>query len=261
MNWKEIEWHYVNLDSRPDRRVHAENEFAKHDIEAQRFGAYLPEAWPDFDRARVQRMQNRTPGAIGCFYSQITLIKRAAETGKVIAVCEDDVCFCSDLPKRLQHIQDNLKWDWDVFYLGATFHVPGKWCHKDDCKRWSQHEVDADPTIDKHIMRVYGEWGTYAYLVNPANARKVYRLLMDNCAISDGIDHNFIRLGDKVNAYCFVPGCAWQYDNQSNIGNDITRFSGFKRLGPYAWTERMEDFDPASFDWVTGKEKHGNQIT
>ncbi len=27
------------------------------------------------------------------------------------------------------------------------------------------------------------------------------------------------------------------------------RFSGFKELGDYVWTENMNDFDPAAFDW------------
>jgi hypothetical protein len=98
-------------------------------------------------------------------------------------------------------------------------------------------------------MRVYGEWGTYAYLVNGKNADKVLRLFNDNIHRARGIDHLAIILGDRLNAFCFVPGCAWQYDNQSNIGNGITEFSHFKSLGPYVWTYKMDEFDPTEFEW------------
>ncbi len=251
MKWRETEWWFINLASRPDRNAHAEEQFAKHELPVKRFEAYTPDQWPG-DPTKVERMRNRTPGAIGCHQSQMTVMDTVVNTDRVVAVCEDDIVFCDDLPKRLQYIEDHLTWDWDVFYLGATFHIPGVWCHHPDCATWGAIGKDAEPTADKHIMRVYGEWGTYGYLVNGRNAAKVLTLLDDNMAASDGIDHNFIRLGDKINAYCFVPGCCWQYDNQSNIGDGVTEFSGFKKLGPYVWTAKMSDFDPAGFDWTGG---------
>lgn len=247
---KRLIWNYVNLASRPDRNDHALVEFEKHGISAHRFEAYLPEDWTGLP-SDVLRMRNRTPGAIGCYMSQLELIRSAIGTDSVVAICEDDICFCEDLEKRIDYISEHLTWDWDIFYLGATFHVPGVWCHNPDCSEWGVIGADAEPTSDKHIMRVYGEWGTYAYLVNPKNAQKVAGLLEGNCSISDGIDHNFMRLGDRVNAYCIVPGAAWQYDNRSNIGEGDTIFSGFKKLGPYVWTDYMEDFDPNTFDWKT----------
>ncbi len=254
MKWRETEWWYVNLASRPDRDAHARAQFARHDLPVQRFEAFTPDQWSGRQDA-VARMMARTPGAVGCYHSQTDVIDTvlARDRDRVVAVCEDDIVFCDDLPKRLQYIEDHLTWDWDVFYLGATFHVPGVWCHHPDCATWGAIGKDAEPTVDKHIMRVYGEWGTYGYLVNGRNAAKVLKLLDDNMAVSDGIDHNFIRLGDKINAYCFVPGCCWQYDNQSNIGTGVTEFSGFKKLGPYVWTDHMEDFDPSTFDWTGGK--------
>lgn len=254
LKWRETEWWYVNLASRPDRNLHAREQFARHGLNAARFEACTPNQWAG-DPAKVARMMARTPGAVGCHQSQMAVIETVVGTDRVVAVCEDDIVFCDDLSKRLQYIEDHLAWDWDVFYLGATFHVPGVWCHHSDCATWGAIGTDAEPTADKHIMRVYGQWGTYGYLVNGRNAAKVLSLLDENMVLSDGIDHNFIRLGDKVNAYCFVPGCCWQYDNQSNIGTGITEFSGFKKLGPYVWTDRMEDFDPTTFDWTTGRTK------
>lgn len=248
MNPNELDWHYVNLKSRPDRDQHARDQFARHGITPTRFDAFTPDQW-NREPEKVERMRNRTPGAIGCYQSQVALIREAHLTGKTVVVCEDDVVFCSDLPKRLDYITANMPRDWDIFYLGATFHVPGVWCHHADCATWGEIGVDVEPTADPHILRTYGIWGTYCYIVNPANAGKVYDLMEANIHGADGIDHLAIRLGPKLRTFCFVPGCVWQYDNESNIGSGITRFSGFKKLGPYAWTERMENFDPTTFDW------------
>jgi len=250
-----IQWRYINLASRKDRNEHAKAEFAKAGLTAERFEALRPEQWPG-DPQKVARMTAKrggTPGAIGCYLSQTEVIRTVAGTDGIVAVCEDDVCFCEDIQKRLDYTEAHLTWDWDIFYLGATFHVPGVWCKHEDCRDWGAIGKDVEPTTDPHIMRVYGEWGTYAYFVNGRNAQKVLDLFDANIHRARGIDHLAIILGDKLNAYCFVPGCCWQYDNQSNIGNGITRFSGFKSLGPYAWTANMSDFDPTTYSWKTGK--------
>ncbi|KKL63303.1 hypothetical protein LCGC14_2176420, partial [marine sediment metagenome] len=159
IRWRELEWHYINLASRPDRDLHAKEQFARHGLPVKRFDAFTPDQWPG-DPAKVARMMARTPGAVGCHQSQMAVIKTVVGTGHVVAVCEDDIVFCDDLTKRLQYIEDHLTWDWDVFYLGATFHVPGVWCHHADCAEWGPVlGRDAEPTTDKHIMRVYGQWG------------------------------------------------------------------------------------------------------
>ena len=247
-----VQWFYINLDSRPDRRQHAEIEFAKHRIDVKRFKALLPEEW-EGSPEKVAKMQAATPGAIGCYHSQISVIQKSVASGLPVAVCEDDVCFSSDLPLRLQYIENHLNWDWDIFYLGATFHVPGVWCRHLDCKDWGPRlGVDAETTEDPHIMRVYGEWGTYAYIINPNNAQKVLDLFDANIHRARGIDHLAIILGDKLNAYAMVPGCAWQYDNQSNIGGGLTVFSRFRSLGPYVWSDSLTDFDSSNYNWKTG---------
>lgn len=246
----DIEWHYINLPHRKDRRKHAEEQFAKHGIKPWGFMAYTPEDCIG-DSTKFANMQ-RTPGTIGCYQSQMELIKLAYQTDRVIAVCEDDIVFCEDLWKRLAYISKNLTWDWDIFYLGATFHVPGKWCHKKECSDWGALGKDVEPTSDPRILRTYAIWSTYGYLVNPINAKRTYEILDANAHRARGIDHLTMLLGNRLNTFCFVPGCAWQYDNQSDISKGVTRFSLFKKLGPYAWANRMEDFDPTTFDWKTG---------
>lgn len=249
-----IDWHYVNLSQRVDRNAHALEQFAKHSIKATRFNAYRPEDWSN-SPSKVNRMLNRTPGAIGCYMSQMALIELSHRSGNIVAVCEDDVTFCDDLLLRLEYIASHEKHfiDWDLFYLGATFHVPGKWYLSPECKSWKHKGADIALTTDPRILRTFGIWGTYCYLVNPIRALRVYKLFDANVHLSHGIDHLAIIIGPQLNTYCFVPGCVWQYDNQSNIGNSITHFSHFKKLGPYTWTDRMEEFDPTTFDWKVPK--------
>ena len=251
----DIGWSCVNLASRPDRREHAEQQFAKHDLTVRRFEALTPENW-DGPPEKVARMMARTPGAVGCWMSQTEVIRQGVREGlDLIGVFEDDICLCEDFPKRLEYICSHFPDPWHVFYLGATFHIPGVWCHHPDCSKWGSIGRDVLPTSDPRIVRTPGIWSTYGYLVNSQSASEVLDALDDIMPDSDGIDHAFIRLGTRLNTYCFVPGCCWQYDNQSNIGTGITEFSGFKKLGDYVWTDRMEDFDPATFDWTTGRTK------
>ena len=163
----------------------------------------------------------------------------------MVGVFEDDVVFCDDLKERLDYIETHLTWDWDIFWLGGTFHCnPPVW-HKDTIGR------DAERTTDKHIFRTYGIWSTYAYFVNGPSIRKVLKLLDDNIHQAYGIDHCCIlHLEPVLKTYCMVPGCAWQRDGLSNIGTGVTTFSHFKQLGPYVWTDRMGDFEPDTYDWA-----------
>ncbi len=250
MKLRDAEFHYINLDCRPDRRAHAEAEFARHDIPVNRFSAYLPEqcSWAP---EKIARMKARTIGAIGCMSSQMEIISKAPDDG-VIGVFEDDVCLCEDFPKRLEYIFDHLPEDWDVIYLGATFHSPGVWCHKPDCETWGGIGRDVIPTADPRILRTPGIWSTYAYLVNGKKWGDVYSALMKIMPDCDGIDHAFIRIGMGLKTYCFVPGCCKQYDDWSNIRKGgFTRFSNFKALGPWWYANRMTDFDAENFDWNT----------
>lgn len=248
INWREIEWWYVNLASRHDRDEHAQAQFARHGLAARRFEAYTPDQWDGIEE-NVARMRP-TPGAIGCYMSQREITRTVQDTDRVVAVCEDDVLFSDDLCDRLQYIQDNFDKPWDVFWLGSTYHInPPVW-HKDTLGK------DFEQTDIKHIHRAYGLWGTYAYLVNGRSVTKILNLFDRNLHRSRGIDDLYIMLEPELNTYCFTPGMAFQIDGPTNIGvggDGWTRFSHFHNLGPYVFSKRLEDFDYDNFDWHEGK--------
>ncbi len=242
-DWRNAPLWYVNLASRPERNAHARNEFAKAGLAARRFDAFTPNEWPG-DPAKVLRMRNRTPGAIGCYQSQTHVMRTERGNAGMVGVFEDDVVFCDDIQARLNYIEEHLTWEWDIFWLGATFHCnPAVW-HLKTLGR------DAERTSDKHILRTYGIWSTYAYFVNGRSVRRVLDAFDQNIHRSDGIDHcTILYVQPVLRTFCFVPGCCWQMDSRSDIGSGITEFSHFKDLGPYAWTKRMEEFQPDEYDW------------
>jgi GR25 family glycosyltransferase involved in LPS biosynthesis len=206
----------------------------------------------------VKRMLQRTPGAIGCYYSQVEVMRRAMTMNQHAFVMEDDLVFCSDILARLEYIERFMDaHEWDVFWLGATFHVnPAVW-HTGRHPELPGSAIgrDAECTDDPRILRTYGAFCTYAYIVNVHSIEKILQLLKDTVAGSIGIDYSFIKIQPFLKSFAFVPGCIKQMDNQSDIGNGMTIFSGFSKLGPYWFQDRMEEFNPETFNWAEAKLK------
>lgn len=254
-NWRESFTGYINLDHRTDRREKMEQELERVGLNAERIRG-MPYQEYNGDQSKVQVMFNRTKGAIGCHYSQVKIMEMALNKGKSAFVLEDDVVFATDVIKRLDYAQDFLNnHNWDVFWLGGTYHLnPPRW---HDAGHTNSELPNCDCTLNKdiectedpRILRTYGCWSTYAYIVNYNSLPKILKLLEDNVHESIGIDWLFIKLQPKLNCYCFAPAMAKQYDNQSDIGNGVTYFSEFHKLGQFWFADKMEDFDPLTFNW------------
>lgn len=236
---------YINLAHRTDRRAHMEKELARVGINAERTWGILPAGHPE---AKYDIMRQRTPGAIGCYLAQMSVMKEAMRQNKHALVMEDDLIFCSDLHDRLAIFEEfSATHDWDIFWLGGTYHVnPAVW-HLDDLGR------DAELTNHPHIIRTYGCWSTYAYIVRCESLLRVTRKLHELIPVSIGIDWSMIQMQVDLHAYAFAPGCAIQYDNRSDIGFGMTRFSGFSALGAHWFADRMENFDPTTYDWAEAR--------
>jgi GR25 family glycosyltransferase involved in LPS biosynthesis len=247
--------YYVNLDSRPDRRQRMEETLSKAGIQAERVRG-IPYRELDLTNPKYQKMKARTPGAIGCMLSQMSCMFKALEQNKDLLIMEDDLEISSDFSKRIKIIEKFTSESlWDVFWLGGTVHInPPEWHkvgHNDeltDCT--CTNKRDATPVRDKEyflkIIRTYGAFSTYAYIINKNSLSKIIKMLYDYMGNTIGIDHAFIKLQPELLTYMFLPGCVRQYDNQSDIGNGITRFSGFSMLGSYWYQDKMENFDNES---------------
>ena len=240
-------WRYINLDSRPDRKEHMQNEFSRVGIHADRLQALLPEEVnQSMDKLSV--MWNRTKGAVGCHYSQVRVMEQALATGKHAVVFEDDLVFCDDFTTRLGMLQEFMDThEWDIIWLGGTYHTEPTW-HRSENGQHTHPDLqmctcdlnrDWEPTDNPHIVRTYGCWSTYAYIVNYNSLPKILELLDQNVYRSMGIDWLFILLQPNLYTFAFNPGCVKQFDNQSNIGNGITEFSSFANLGPHWFSNKL----------------------
>ncbi len=232
---------YINLDKRTDRKVQIEAELARVNLPARRLSAFTKEDFtgPALDIAEMRR----TPNTLGNWLSHTYLMRTVQNTERDVLIVEDDTLLCADFQERLHYLEEHLPEDWDIVYLGATFHIdPPQW-HADDLGR------DVEVTDVPHLLRAYGVWSNHGYIVRGRSARKLLGLMQNIMPKAAGSDTAMIMLQPQLKAYVMVPGAVFQRDGVSDIGDGITRFSGFLNLGPYVYTQRMDDFDPTKFDW------------
>lgn len=241
---------YVNLDHRTDRRDLTEKTLAQVGVSAERTRGMRPEEYTGPIERILGMWRRPQKGAIGCYFSQLSIMERALQRQKHAFVMEDDLAFCADFPERMAIIDQFCETHpWDVLWLGGTFHVNPPWWHKKTLGR------DAEQTDNPRIMRTYGAFCTYAYIVNLQSLPKVLPLLERELPTSIGIDYSFIQIQPKLHTYAFVPGCCIQYDHMSDIGTGMTIFSNFAKLGPYWFQQRMAEFDPTKFNWQEAKRR------
>ncbi len=258
---------FVNLDLRTDRLANMEKELGRLDIKANRVRGMLPSEYTGTQN--VEKMRRRTPGAIGCHMSQVRIMKEALAFDRHAWVMEDDLHFCEDFHERFNEIETWMEThEWDVFWLGSSFHVNPPWWHRkqhrerelEDCKCTLGR--DAECTDDPRIMRTYGAFITFAYIVNKNSIQKIMDLFDQHIHTSIGIDFLFIKLQPQLKCFSYVPGLVRQIDNKSDIGSGDTIWSGFLKLNgtkensAYVFAENKNDFDPDSFDWA---EARGNK--
>lgn len=230
---------YVNMDHRTDRAEHMKAELLRVGLPGvKRHRGPRPEEWQG-DPDRVKKILSQTPGALGCWMGQFSVMEEALARGQHAFVMEDDLIFCSDFCERMKVFQDFVaSRSWDVFWLGGTFHA--------DRPVWHPDHVDWEPTANARIVRTYGAFSTHAYIVNKTSISKIMHQL--DCWMPDsvGIDGTFIKHVEPfARTYAFVPGMVKQRDNWSDIGKGMTIFSDFDKLGGHWWQDKMEDFDPS----------------
>jgi GR25 family glycosyltransferase involved in LPS biosynthesis len=246
---------FLNMDHRTDRLNHMEGQFQKIDLKPIRHRGKKPQEY-DLNNPKYSVMLNRTPGAIACHEGQVEIMKTAKSIGANALVMEDDIIFCDDFEKRLQYIDNWTKdHEWDVIWLGASFHTNPPYWHKfgqsgmpPDCS--AQLGKDCEPTDDPRMIRTYGAYVTFAYIVNVNSMDKIFNLFDQHLHTSIGIDWLFIKIQPQLKCFSFVPGCVMQMDNLSDIGTGMTVWSGQLNNGPYVFQKRMEDFDPKTYKWL-----------
>lgn len=230
-----IEFNYINLDSRTDKKAHIQNELNKYDITAKRFSACLPN-----DNYKNWSIVGNVPGQRGCFLSHIKLISEYNNEDKILGIFEDDVVLCEDFNERLEYIEKNFNKDWDIFYFTSFYHL------NNDPKKWKS--VEFEFTDVKYINRVYSSFCTHAYLVNPKSINKILDLCMKNLNNTYAIDHLYLLIQPELNCYSFTPGMATQLAGTNDINNHHKDQSVFKTIvGDHYYVNNLKEFNYDSF--------------
>lgn len=248
---------FVNLKHRKDRLDAMVETLAARGIPAVRQEALYPSDVIDKIQpaSRLQVMIRRTIGAVGCHYSQVAVMQEALRQNKHAWVMEDDLKICADIHERLAYIDRFIATHpWDIIWMGGTVHInPPHW-HKPSqtqcrCVPALCPKRDAECTDDPRMLRTYGAFCTYSYIVNRDSIGLVLEGLDSWVDKSMGIDWAMIQMQPSLHTYAFVPGSCVQYDNRSDIGRGVTTFSGFSKLGRHWFAQHMADFDPATYNW------------
>jgi GR25 family glycosyltransferase involved in LPS biosynthesis len=249
---------YINLDKDVERKEKMESLLKRYGIEAERMRGTEISETQKLIHGRYDKMVSRGLAVVGCYVShfQTMLVSTHDKEKKYTLIMEDDLVFCDDFHERLDEAYQFLKdKDWDIFWLGGTYHVnPPVWhdekhTHPDlpncDCKLGRDVELTDNP----RIVRTYGIWSTYAYILNKEKIDKISRMLAKRLDDSYSIDHAYIMLQPELKTYAYVPALVKQYDSPSNIQGGDMKFSQFASLGKYWFANNQKDVDPSSIDW------------
>lgn len=245
---------FVNLDHRKDRLERMQQTLSKAGLSAVRTRGMLPQEYKGPKEKIAAMLARPQKGAIGCHFSQVSIMEEACRRNQHALVMEDDLMICEDLAERFAIISEFTKsHEWHVIWLGGTFHVNPPYWHGKKLGR------DAVLTDNPRMVRTFGAFCTYAYLVNREHLPTVLGLLDEQLPTSIGIDYAFIQIQPRLQTFAFVPGCMTQLDNTSDIGVNkdgspgFTKFSTFAKLGPYWYQPKMTDFDPTTYNWCEAR--------
>jgi len=191
---------YINLESRPDRKKHVEEQFKIIRIQANRFNAI--------------KLAN---GALGCSMSHLRCIEIARENNwDHILIVEDDIkflnpeIFMNQLNKFL-----NLHTDWDVVLIAGN-NLPPHEIIDDSCVKVSQCQTTTGYIVKKNY---------YDILIN--NIRNSINQLIKEPtnAFLYAIDKYWFALQQKHNWYLIVPLTVTQREDYSDIEKKHTNYT------------------------------------
>jgi GR25 family glycosyltransferase involved in LPS biosynthesis len=193
---------FINLDHRTDRLAHANAEFAKMGIQAERFSAI---------RAKE--------GAIGCTMSHIKCLELAKERDyEQVFICEDDITFVDPelFKQNIAKFVANEDIRWDVLIIGGN-NVPPYQQLFDYCARVFSCQTTTGYVVQREyydtLIHNFKE-GLQKLTRNPANKREF------------AIDIYWKRLQHEDFWYMITPPTVSQYENFSDIEQRVTQYEG-----------------------------------
>ena len=186
---------FINLDHRKDRLEHAEKEFEKLGIEAERFNAI-----------------KTSSGAVGCTLSHIKCLEIAKERDyEQVFICEDDITFTNPelFKTNIEKFCENEDIMWDVLIIGGN-NVPPYKQYYDYCARVYNCQTTTGYIVKQEFYDVmiknFKEGVTK--LMRDPNNKRMY-----------AIDIYWKKLQMENFWYMITPPTVTQYENFSDIEN------------------------------------------
>jgi glycosyl transferase family 25 len=192
--------YYINLDSRPDRKEHVEEQMNIIGINAERFKAI--------------RLQN---GAIGCSMSHLKLLETAkANNFPHILIVEDDIKFLNPevFKSQLNTFLSNHK-GWDVVLLGGN-NIPPYRKIDDTCVKITSCQTTTGYLVNGHYIDI---------LIN--NFRNGIEKLLESPHLRGmyAIDKFWFRLQRIHNWFLIIPLTVTQREDYSDIEKRTTDYT------------------------------------
>lgn len=192
--------YYINLDSRPDRKTHVEEQMSLIGIQAERFKAI--------------RLPN---GAIGCSMSHLKLLETAkANNLPHILIVEDDIKFLNPelFKSQLNKFLSNHK-GWDVVLLGGN-NIPPYKNIDDTCVKISSCQTTTGYLVNGHYIDI---------LIN--NFRNGIEKLLESPHLRGmyAIDKFWFKLQRSHNWFLIIPLTVTQREDYSDIEKRTTDYT------------------------------------
>jgi GR25 family glycosyltransferase involved in LPS biosynthesis len=213
---------YINLESRPDRLKHIENEMNKLLVLGERVNAI--------------KMPN---GAIGCTLSHIKCLELAKERGwPHVFICEDDIFFLNPelLKENLTKFSENANIPWDVVIIGGN-NCPPYLRVADYCIRVSNNQTTTGYIVKAHyydkLIENFRE-SARRFMREPSNKRQY------------ALDIYWKSLQKTDNWYMITPPTVIQCEDYSDIEERTVNYANL-----------MLDLDK---EWLLKKQQLGKMF-
>lgn len=191
----------INLDRRPDRWQLAKEQFDKHNLIVERFGA--------IDARDFKLSYPTDNGNNGCTLSHYFIIERAKILGfESVMIFEDDVELHEDFDFILNAAMDYLPQNWDMLYFGG-----------------SHREKPLGLSHTGRLMRVQKTLTTHGYIIRSS----LYDKVIDNFKnLNNPVDCFYAAWQKEFNVYITNPPIAWQRGGYSDIENREMHYEWIK---------------------------------
>lgn len=201
--------YYINLDRRPDRRQHMENQLIKSGFTASRIqavdGKNIP--WkPEY--GVISNYWNHGAFAY-CLSYRVAIIDAMRNGYENVLIMDDDCVLQDNMWDILDKAWSNMPDEWHMLYFGAN-HGPA-----------NSPNIPTE-SVGEHLYRLKGSMGSHAIIVN----KHCYKTFLNYLAAPYAPFDMFLSIYQKFfPCYITYPGIAFQLSGVSDIINKDIDYS------------------------------------